>query len=177
MACMTIPSRWVDYITLEANNISTGKTPEDALQEGRFVDSHVGLNVGHTQKRPSDSLDYYPVHYKGNYEWSVCTAACVDDDWKGVESWNEATSLVFGPEEIASFGHRFVVVSSVADVESAATNPGLHVSVRIPGYVILEGTVESLYLNASSEPSLMEVSPANILKLSNLPPAPTAPRF
>ncbi|KAE8168637.1 hypothetical protein BDV40DRAFT_307297 [Aspergillus tamarii] len=190
-------------LPLEVNNIFTGREPEYVLQQCSFIDPYFGLDAGYAQVRrlsgkgpnmvitpfapgtrfegwqfleeEKGHLDYQSWTYEGNYAWLVHTEAYSQEDWGDATPWNEPSSRVIKPGESVPYGLRFTLVPSVTDIESTVANLGLSVAVGIPGYIITGDMRGSLFLNSSTAPSAIHVSPGGALEFTEVPDSPASP--
>lgn len=189
---------------LEVDNIFTDKTAVEAMENCSLIDPYIGLNAGYAAVRrlnglgpnmlitpftattsfeawnflvedTTTSLAYQSTDYEGNYEWLVHTAAFAEDEWAGVEPWNEPTSVVLEPGEFASYGFLFTIVPSVQEFDSHIASLDIPVAVGVPGYILPKETVGSLYLNSSLQVLAIDVYPEGFLTISDIANAPSAP--
>ena len=104
--------------------------------------------------------------FEGFYEWMVASKAYQQDEWKGVEEWNPATSIVLQPGQERTVGLRFLLADSIRSIESTLAENGRPVAVGIPGYILPEDIQASLFLRYSKPVKTIKVDPADAIQVS-----------
>jgi hypothetical protein len=124
------------------NNVMLDKTLEQTHAQNVFYDPYIGEDAGYVQvtrlsgkgpvllvvpygKTPLEAYnplldDPTPkgVTFEGFYEWMPLSKAYAEQDWKGAEQWNLPSSLLLKPGESHDYGVKFILASSVRNIES-----------------------------------------------------------
>jgi len=103
--------------------------------------------------------------FEGFYEWMTASLAYQQNEWKGVEQWNPATSFVIQPGESRVIGVRFLVAPSIRGIEQTLAQAGRPVVVGIPGYVLPQDVKGDLLLKAAWAVKSIDVEPAGALQV------------
>lgn len=117
------------------------------------------------QRNPDKTVKIYndPMRrgmvFEGFYDWMVAAKGFADTDWKGVQQWNEPTSLTLHPGESRTIGLRFALTPGERDIEKTLMKNGRPVAVGLPGYVVPTDMAVDLFLHASSPVKAMTVFP------------------
>lgn len=101
--------------------------------------------------------------FEGFYEWMAASLAYQQNEWKGVEEWNPATSFVLQPGEERTVGLRFLVSDSIRHIEQTLIAAGRPVAVGIPGYTLPMDLDATLLLHAAQPVKKIEVEPAGAI--------------
>jgi hypothetical protein len=104
--------------------------------------------------------------FEGFYEWMVASKAYQDNEWKGVEEWNPATSIVLQPGEQRTFGLRFLVADEIRDIEKTLVENGRPVAIGFPGYILPEDIDASLFLKSAAPVQNISVEPAGSIEVT-----------
>ena len=176
---------------IEFNNIFTGRTAVNTTNLCVLYDPYIGLDAGYVQvsrltgtgpeavvtplnsskfeawnflpENTNGPLYYQSQTYEGNYEWLMYSLGYAEQEWNATKPWNTPTSTVLAPQESARFGLRFSKAEALPDIEPTIAGNGVPVANGIPGYVLPQDAVGSLYLNYSSAVSSIDVEPAGAL--------------
>ena len=124
------------------NNNFNDKSLDQAHIENVFSDPYIGKDAGYIQvtrlqgkgkvlvvvpygETPFEAYrplldDPMPSGYafEGLHEWIVHSKSYAETEWKGVEQWNIPTSEIIKPGESRSYGVKFLIASSVRDIEN-----------------------------------------------------------
>ena len=104
--------------------------------------------------------------FEGFYEWMAATRAYQETEWKGVNEWNPATSIVLAPGEERTVGLRFLVAPEIRAIEKTLAENGRPVAVGFPGYVLPKDQDGQLFLKYPQPVAKIDVEPANALSLA-----------
>jgi len=104
--------------------------------------------------------------FEGFYEWMVASAAYQENEWKGVQEWNQASSFVIAPGEERTVGLRFLVADSIRDIEKTLAENGRPVAVGVPGYVLPQDVDGALFLKYPKPVEKVSVEPAGAMEVS-----------
>lgn len=184
---------------IEFNNIFTGRTAVETRDNCVLLDPYIGLHAGYVQATrltgtgpnlvitpltdttkfeawrflPEQSVDplyYQSQTYEGNYEWQVYTKAWAENEWQGVDPWNEATSSILEPGANITVGLRFSLADTIPAIEEAIQSTNTPLAVGIPGYILPADVVGRLFLHTNATVSSITASPAGALTLSTPTP-------
>ncbi|MBW8735039.1 MAG: hypothetical protein JF571_12185, partial [Asticcacaulis sp.] len=109
--------------------------------------------------------------FEGFYDWMVASKGFADTDWKGVEQWNETSSLILKPGETRTIGLRFVLSPSVRAIEDTLAANKRPVAVGVPGYVVPTDMPADLFLKSPSAVRKIDVYPQGALDIVKAAPA------
>jgi hypothetical protein len=104
--------------------------------------------------------------FEGFYEWMAASAAYQQNEWKGVEEWNPATSFVLEPGAERTVGVRFLVAESIRGIEKALADNKRPVAVGVPGYVLPQDMDGTLFLKYPKPVLKTDVEPSGALEIS-----------
>lgn len=184
---------------IEFNNIFTGRTAVETRDNCVLLDPYIGLHAGYVQATrltgtgpnlvitpltdatkfeawrflPEQSVDplyYQSQTYEGNYEWQVYTKAWAENEWQGVDPWNEPTSSILEPGANITVGLRFSLADTIPAIEEAVQSTNTPLAVGIPGYILPADVVGRLFLHTNATVSSITASPAGALTLSTPTP-------
>lgn len=184
---------------IEFNNIFTGRTAVETRDNCVLLDPYIGLHAGYVQATrltgtgpnlvitpltdatkfeawrflPEQSVDplyYQSQTYEGNYEWQVYTKAWAENEWQGVDPWNEPTSSILEPGANITVGLRFSLAATIPAIEEAVQSTNNPVAVGIPGYILPADIIGRLFLHTNASVSSITASPAGALTLSTPTP-------
>jgi len=174
------------------DNILEGRTLEQAHAKNVFYDPYIGKDAGYLQvtrlsghapslivapfgKTPFEA--YNPLNddktprgiaFEGFYEWMVYSKAYSETEWKGVEEWNEPTSMVLKPGETKNYGLQFILSGTAKDIENKLIENKKPVAMSVPGYVIAKNVAAKLFINYNRKIKSIEVYPSNSLSLQSV---------
>jgi hypothetical protein len=177
-------------IPLIFNNILEGKKLEEAHHDNVFADPYIGADAGYMEvnrlngKGPSllvlpyknapleaynplnDDLTPRGIAFEGFHEWMVNSKAYAENEWKGVQEWNNPTSTTLAPGAAKSFALKFVLAPSIRTVEAELTRQKRPVAVGLPGYVLPLNEVGRLMINYIKPVKKISVFPENALTIT-----------
>src|SRR6266571_6995956 len=110
--------------------VPDGKTPFEAYNPILDRPGHFGAAPIFTDPTPRG------ITFEGFYEWMVHSQAYAENEWKGVQEWNPATSLTLQPGESKSYGIKFLVSNSIRGIEQTLTDNQRPVAIGIHGYIL-----------------------------------------
>ena len=105
------------------------------------------------------------ITFEGFYEWMVHSAAYAENEWKAAQPWNPATSLTLAPGESKTYGLKFLLSSSIRDIETTLAQNGRPVAIGVPGYVVPMDIDARLFLKYPKVVASMKVEPDGALSL------------
>ncbi|OJD36250.1 glycoside hydrolase family 43 protein [Diplodia corticola] len=181
---------------VEFNNIFTDRTAVETRDNCVLLDPYIGLHAGYVQATrltgtgpnlvvtplnadtkfeawrflPEDSTEplyYQSQTYEGNYEWQVYTKAWAENEWSGVDPWNEPTSATLEPGANITVGLRFSVAASAPEIEDTVVASGTPLAVGIPGYILPTDVTGRLFLHTNDTVDSISSTPADAFTFSD----------
>lgn len=182
---------------MEFNSIFTNRDADNIQANGSLHDPYIGLDAGYIRVTPTSgngpalvvtplgdtplqawrnlyeaSLEgtYYGSQtFEGFYEWQTLSRAFAENEWSGVEPWNDATSKYIASGSSLSFGLRFTVATEgVRGIQNAVRSTGTPFAVGIPGHVVPSDLTAQLFLFADQEVSTIVSYPEGSFTISEL---------
>lgn len=174
------------------NNILHERTLDEAHAKNVFFDPYTGKDAGYLQvarlsgkgevlvvmpygKTPFEAYrplldDPTPrgITFEGFHEWMVCSKAYAEKEWKGVEQWNESTTILLKPNESVNYGVQFVLAENIKQVEKSLEANLLPVAIGIPGYVLPEDVEGRLFIKYPKKVLSIDVLPKGALSFEQL---------
>ncbi|MBD1431239.1 hypothetical protein H8B06_00240 [Sphingobacterium sp. DN00404] len=171
------------------NNNMDGKNLDTAHTDNVFFDPYIGMEAGYLQvnrlhgKGPSllvlpqenaafeayNPLNSDPtprsITFEGFHEWMIHSKAHAETEWRGIEQWNEPTSTVLKPGESKTYALRFVLASSIKQIEEELIRQQRPVAIGAPGYVIPQDNLAKLFLKYPEAVKSIKVYPAEALSI------------
>ena len=171
------------------NNILQDKHLDEAHADNVFFDPYIGQDAGYLQVNrlhgegpvllvlPHENAAfeaYRPLNddptprsivFEGFHEWMIHSKAYAENEWKGVEQWNEPTSSVLQPGETTTVALRFVMAPSIRQIEATLAEQHRPVAVGIPGYVVPQDVPAKLFLQYGAEVAEVAAYPADALQI------------
>jgi hypothetical protein len=140
--------------------IPDGDTPFEAYNPILDVQGH--------ERVPTLFRDLTPrgVTFEGFYDWMVHSRSFAEDEWKNAQPWNPPTGRVLAPGESATYGLRFLLSSSIRDIEKTLAANRRPVAVGIPGYVLPSDLDGRLFLNYPQRVKSLVVEPKGALTIA-----------
>jgi len=145
--------------------VPDGKTPFEAYNPILDRPGHFGAAPIFTDPTPRG------ITFEGFYEWMVHSQAYAENEWKGVQEWNPATSLTLQPGESKSYGIKFLVSNSIRGIEQTLTDNQRPVAIGIPGYILPTDIDARLFLKYPKSAKSLRVEPEGAISLTRLPNA------
>lgn len=121
------------------------------------------------ERNPDKSLKIYNdpeqrnMTFEGFYDWMVASKGFADTDWKGVQQWNDPTSLVLKAGESRTIGVRFVLSPSIREIETTLMQNGRPVVVGLPGYVVPTDMNAELFVHSAQAVKSVSIYPEGAL--------------
>jgi hypothetical protein len=109
------------------------------------------------------------ITFEGFYEWLVHSAAYAEKEWKGVNEWNQPTSLTLQPGESKTYGVKFLLSPSIREIEHTLAKNDRPVAVGIPGYILPTDIDGRLFLKYPAKVKSLAVEPSGELSINKLP--------
>ncbi|WP_111309919.1 DUF5695 domain-containing protein [Confluentibacter sediminis] len=171
------------------NNILEGKSLNETHAQNVFFDPYIGMDAGYLEVKrlsgqgpvllvlPKENMAfeaYRPllddatprsIVFEGFHEWMVYSKAYGDNEWKGVNEWNEPTSLILKPKETKNFALKFVLSESIKNIQETLEKEEQPIATSIPGYVLPQDIESQLFLNYKSDVSSFDIEPKDALKI------------
>lgn len=145
--------------------VPDGKTPFEAYKP--ISGAHEHLRVQGARKAGLfEDLTPRNMTFEGFYEWMVVSAAYQQNEWKNVEEWNPATSIILQPGQERAVGLRFLVADSIRSIEKTLAENRRPVAVGIPGYILPQDIEASLFLKYPQPVKKLAVEPAGAIEVS-----------
>ncbi len=175
------------------NNNMDWKNLDSAHADNVFFDPYIGKDAGYLQvnrlhgKGPSllvlpqenaafeayNPLNSDPtprsITFEGFHEWTIHSKAYAENEWKGVEQWNEPSAIVLKPGESKSYALRFVLAPSIKQIEEELVRQKRPVAVGAPGYLLPLDNPAKLFLKYGKQVKDISVYPSGALTLEPLP--------
>ena len=144
--------------------VPDGKTPFEAYnpildRPGRF-----GAKPVFTDPTPRG------ITFEGFYEWMVHSDAYAENEWKGVQEWNPATSVTMKPGEAKTYGVKFLLSDSIRHIEDTLAENRRPVAVGIPGYILPTDIHARLFLRYPTPVKSIDVEPSGALVIAKSAP-------
>jgi hypothetical protein len=175
-------------IPMPFNNIIMDRSLEEAHAKCSFTDPYIGEDAGYLRvtelngvgptmvvtpvgKTPLEAwrLVNEPLRpnqvFEGMMEWTVHTKAFAENEWKGVQQWNDPTETILKPGQTRVYGVRFTPSPSIRGIEDTLTKIGRPVAVGLPGYVLPMDQDGKLFLKYGKAVESMAVEPAGALEI------------
>lgn len=174
------------------NNILEGKSLTETHAQNVFFDPYIGKDAGYLEVKrlsgrgpallvlPKENMGfeaYRPllddptpksIVFEGFHEWMVHSKAYADKEWKGVEQWNEPTSLTLRPKETKSFSLKFVLSEGIKNIQETLVKEEHPVAVGVPGYVLPKGDRAKLFLKYSKEIESIHIEPKGAIEFTEV---------
>jgi hypothetical protein len=103
--------------------------------------------------------------FEGSFDWMVHSTGYAENEWKGAEEWNPATSRTLAPNETVLYGLRFVVAPDLRHIEATLAAHMRPVAVGIPGYILPQDTDARLFLHSNAPVRSILSEPANAVAI------------
>ncbi len=104
--------------------------------------------------------------FEGFYEWMAHSAAYKENEWKKAEPWNTATMFVLKPGESRTYGVRFLLSTSIEQIEKTLAENGRPVAIGVPGYILPQDIEGHLFLKYHRAVKQITVEPAGAISVS-----------
>ncbi len=101
--------------------------------------------------------------FEGFYDWMVASSAYQQNEWKGAQQWNPATSILLKPGEERTVGLRFLLADSIRDIEKTLAANNRPVAVGVPGYILPQDIDATLFLKYGKPVKSIDVEPAGAI--------------
>ena len=178
------------------NNILEGKSLVETHAQNVFFDPYIGMDAGYLEVKrlsgdgpallvlPKENMAfeaYRPllddptprsIVFEGFHEWMSYSKAYADNEWKGVQQWNEPRSLTLAAGETKNFSLKFVLTKGIKDIQKSLVAEKHPVAIGIPGYVIPMDVNAQLFLSSESAVASYQVSPTGMLSITEDGTAP-----
>lgn len=172
------------------NNILESKTLDEAHADNVFFDPYIGLDAGYLEVKhlsgkgeallvlPEENMPfeaYRPllddpsirsIVFEGVHEWMAYSKAYAETEWKGVEQWNNPTSVVLKAGETKNFSLRFVLAPSIKEIQNTLVEEDIPLAVGVPGYVLPTDVKGKLFLKYPKEVASITIEPQGSLTIS-----------
>jgi hypothetical protein len=103
--------------------------------------------------------------FEGSYDWMVHSTGYAQNEWKGVNEWNPATSKTLASKESLRYGLRFLISPDLRHIEATLEAHKRPVAVGIPGYILPQDTDARLFLRYNSPVRSIVSEPAGSVTL------------
>src|SRR5262249_36469035 len=168
------------------NNILTGRNLKEAHEKCSFFDPYIGQDAGYLQvtrlsglgpalvvvpENPTPFEAYQLLNeptrpnqtFEGAFAWMVHTQAYAEDEWKGVNQWNQPTSATIAPGATRTYTIKFLLSDQIRNIEKTLIANQRPVAVGVPGYVLPMDLDARLFLNYPHKVRALEVDPAGAI--------------
>jgi hypothetical protein len=112
------------------------------------------------------------VTFEGFYDWMVYSHAFAENEWKKAQPWNPPTMTTIAPNQMKSYGVRFVLSDSIRHIEDTLAANHRPVAVGVPGYILPTNMEGRLFLKYGRKMNSISVEPQGAISIE--PGAPTA---
>ncbi|WP_108247093.1 DUF5695 domain-containing protein [Muricauda brasiliensis] len=171
------------------NNILEGKSLVETHAQNVFFDPYIGKDAGYLEVKrlsgrgpallvlPKENMPfeaYRPllddptpksIVFEGFHEWMAYSKAYSENEWKGVEQWNEPTSLVLQPNETKNFALKFVLTEGIKNIQETLVKEKHPVAVGVPGYVLPQDVEGQLFIDYNQRVASITVEPSGALEI------------
>ncbi|MEC7262809.1 MAG: DUF5695 domain-containing protein, partial [Bacteroidota bacterium] len=171
------------------NNILEGKSLVETHAQNVFFDPYIGKDAGYLEVKrlngngpallvlPKENMAfeaYRPllddptprsIVFEGFHEWMVYSKAYAENEWKGVEQWNQPTSLVLKPGESKNFSFKLILSKRVKNIQETLVHEELPVAVGVPGYVLPQDVKGQLFIQYKNAVAAIKVEPKGALEI------------
>src|SRR5947207_287964 len=144
--------------------VPENRTPFEAYNPILDKPNHFGAKPVFTDPTPRG------ITFEGFYEWMVHSQTYAESEWKGVQEWNPATSLILKPGESKTYGLRFLVSDSIRHIERTLAENQRPAAVGIPGYVLPTDIDARLFLKYSRPVKTLRVEPEGAILITKAAP-------
>lgn len=144
--------------------VPDGKTPLEAYNPILDRPGRWGAKPVFTDPTPRG------ITFEGFYEWMVHSQTYADNEWKGVQEWNPATSLTLKPGQSKTYAVRFLLSDSIRHLERTLAQNQRPVAVGIPGYVLPTDIAAHLFLKYSKPVKTLRVEPEGAISITKAAP-------
>lgn len=173
------------------NNILEGKSLEEAHRTNVFFDPYMGEDAGYLEVkrldgkgpillvmphknmpfenyRPLlDDLDPRSIVFEGFHEWMSHSKAYADQEWQGVEQWNEPTAITLQPNESRDFSLKFVLAPKIRKISETIYKHKQPIAYGSPGYVLPKDVQAKLFLKYDKPIDSIKVFPNKALSIAH----------
>jgi hypothetical protein len=139
--------------------VPDGKTPFEAYNPILDRPGQFGAAPVFTDPTPRG------ITFEGFYEWMVHSQAYAENEWKGAQPWNMATSITLKPGESRNYGLKFLASDSIRHIEKTLADNHRPVAVGVPGYVLPQDIQARLFLNYDKAVTSLKVEPASAIEV------------
>ncbi|MGH9530570.1 MAG: DUF5695 domain-containing protein, partial [Terriglobales bacterium] len=105
------------------------------------------------------------ITFEGFYEWMVLSKAYAENEWKNVQEWNPSTSLTLAPGQSKTYGVKFIVSTSIRNIEKTLAQNRRPVAIGVPGYIVPMDIDARLFLEYPSKVKSLAVEPQRALSV------------
>jgi hypothetical protein len=112
------------------------------------------------------------ITFEGFYEWLAHSKAYAENEWRGVPQWNPPSSVLLQPGQAKTYGVKFLLSSSIRQIEQTLAENQRPVAVGIPGYILPSDLDARLFLKYPKGVQSISVEPRSALSLNKLSPPP-----
>ncbi len=84
--------------------------------------------------------------FEGSFDWMVHSEGYTENEWRGVQEWNPASSATLAPGKSVTYGVRFLVAPNLRQIEATLAEHKRPVAVGVPGYVLPQDIEARLFL-------------------------------
>ncbi len=174
------------------NNILEGKTLDETHADNVFFDPYIGLDAGYLEVKhltgedevllvlPEENMAfeaYRPllddpsrrsIVFEGVHEWMPLSKAYAENEWDGVQQWNDPSSMTLKPGETKNFSLRFVLAPEIRKIQDKLLKESRPVAVGVPGYVLPTNVNAQLFLKYNEDIENIEIEPKGTLSFTKI---------
>jgi hypothetical protein len=178
------------------NNILEGKSLVETHSQNVFFDPYIGKDAGYLEVKrltgegpvllviPKENMSfeaYRPllddptprsIVFEGFHEWMVYSKAYAENEWKGVEQWNEPTSFILGPKETKNFAFKLVLSEGIREVQKTLVKEQIPVAIGVPGYVVPQDVIAQLFIDYKNKVFSIDIEPKEALEIKEIGQTP-----
>ena len=110
--------------------------------------------------------------FEGFHEWLIHSKALAETEWKGVEPWNEPTSVKLRSGESKKYGLKFVIASSIREIENELIRQNRPLAIGLPGYVLPMNETSKLFVKYQKNVKKISVYPENAVSIKKIGETP-----
>lgn len=144
-------------------------------EEGTSFEAYNPILNPYSSDRPNEPTSIFTdptvrnQPFEGFHEWLIHSNAYAQNEWRGVEQWNDSTGVTLSPGQSRTYGVTFVLSDEIREIEDTLIENKRPVAVGIPGYIVPTDIEATLFLNYPMPVSSMHVVPSQALELAEQP--------
>lgn len=171
----------------EFNSIFTNRSAVETQEKCSLSDPYIGMHGGYIQAVPISGVGpalvvtplgdtpleayrnlpepgfaataYGSQVFEGFYEWQTLTKAWAEQEWKGAEQWNPASSRTLEAGESLKFGVRFSIAApGIRGIDDTIKGTGTPSVRGVPGYIIPQDLAAQLIVQPPADSTVSSIT-------------------